>query len=58
MTSRQRAHDAQRIAQGWRRVPVWLDPETLGALAQIRADAPHLSEMAAIRWAIREVAKK
>lgn len=56
MTTRQRHHDAQRIKRGWKRERVWLDPETLEALARIRAEAPHLSGEGAIRWAINQAA--
>ncbi len=57
MTSRQRTHDAARIAQGWRRVPVWLDPETLIALDIMkRLMAKKQSEQSCLRWAIRQAA--
>ena len=50
---RQREHDARRIAAGWRRVPVWLDPETLRHVGRVRA-ALTCSEQEAIRHAVRD----
>ena len=50
--TRQREHDARRIAQGWRRVPVWLDPETLERVALIKEQLA-CSEAQAIRTALR-----
>lgn len=51
--SRQSAYDARRLAQGWRRVPVWLDAETQAALERL-AGRGEVQE--AIRRAIREAA--
>jgi hypothetical protein len=51
--SRQRTHDAKRIKEGWRRIPVWLDPETLVALA---ASKNGRSEQETIRAAVRQAA--
>ena len=47
----QRAHDAKRLAQGYRRVVVWLSPDDLSRLAQIKRGEA-VSDPEAIRSAI------
>jgi hypothetical protein len=54
--SRQSAYDARRLASGWRRVPVWLDPETNKVLDGLKREL-ETSEQEAIRWALRNVGR-
>ncbi len=49
--TRQSAYDARRIASGWKRIPVWLDPETLVALDRLSGGI--VSQQEAIRRAIK-----
>lgn len=58
MTSRQSAYDRRRLAQGWRRVPVWLDAVTIQSLDTLRAVWPESSAQELIRVAVRQMAER
>lgn len=56
MPSRQYASQQRKIEAGWRRVPVWFDPEGLARLAALTREGA--SEQAAIRRAVEMAARE